>query len=68
MKTITSTNKKDWKTMLKDERYTVSLSFCGYGEPRYVVRFCDKWLGSYPYFDWALEGTQNHQFKRMNKL
>ena len=29
----------------RDRRYAVRLEFCGYAEPRYVVRFCGEWLG-----------------------
>lgn len=28
-----------------DARYTLTREYCGYAEPRYVVRFCDDWVG-----------------------
>lgn len=28
-----------------DARYTLSREYCGYAKPRYVVRFCDEWVG-----------------------
>lgn len=28
-----------------DPRYTLTREYCGYSEPRYVVRFCDDWVG-----------------------
>ena len=31
-----------------DERYSISLEYCGYKEPQYVARFCDEWLGCKP--------------------
>jgi hypothetical protein len=28
-----------------DSRYTIAMEYCGYAEPRYVVRFCGQWVG-----------------------
>lgn len=30
---------------MTDRRYRIALEFCGRSEPRYVVRFCDEWIG-----------------------
>ena len=32
----------------RDERYSVQLEYCGYEKPRYVLRFCDEFIGSFP--------------------
>jgi hypothetical protein len=28
-----------------DRRYTITLEWCGYERPRWVVRFCGDWCG-----------------------
>jgi len=28
----------------KDERYEITREYCGYVEPRLVLRFCGKWI------------------------
>jgi len=28
-----------------DKRYSITLEYCGYEEPRHVARFCDDWIG-----------------------
>lgn len=33
------------KHFKEDARYTLSREYCGYAKPRYVVRFCDEWVG-----------------------
>lgn len=33
------------KHFKEDARYTLSREYCGYKTPRYVVRFCDDWIG-----------------------
>lgn len=33
--------------MKKDRRYTINREYCGYSKPRWVVRFCGVWCGSY---------------------
>lgn len=30
---------------MKDKRYTIQREWCGYSTPRWVVRFCDRWVG-----------------------
>jgi len=34
--------------VLPDGRYSVKPEWCGYPEPRWVVRFCDEFLSSFP--------------------
>ncbi len=29
----------------KDRRYSIAQEYCGYDTPRWVVRFCDDWIG-----------------------
>jgi hypothetical protein len=31
--------------MKRDNRYTVTLEYCGEEKPRYIARFCGDWLG-----------------------
>lgn len=30
---------------MRDKRYTIRREWCGYAEPRFVVRFCGDWIG-----------------------
>lgn len=30
---------------MRDRRYRVAVEFCGRIKPRFVVRFCDEWVG-----------------------
>lgn len=30
-----------------DARFTLTREWCGYARPRWVLRFCGEWLGSY---------------------
>lgn len=32
---------------MSDKRFTISREFCGYSKPRWVVRYCGLWHGSY---------------------
>lgn len=41
--------------MVKDSRYTVRKEFCGHLQPRWVVRFCGDWAGSYATYKEARE-------------
>ena len=31
-----------------DERYSISLEYCGSLYPQYVARYCDEWIGCKP--------------------
>lgn len=50
---------------VEDKRYTVALEFCGYPEARYVVRFCDKWLGQSANLNDAIFIAICHQAKEV---
>lgn len=30
----------------RDRRYTITIEFCGFAKPHYVVRFCGDWIDS----------------------
>lgn len=37
-----------------DKRYTVTKEFCGYPEPRFVVRFCGEWVAQSLFYSGAV--------------
>ena len=43
-----------YRPIEKDARWTITREYCGYEKPRFVVRFCDEWVGSRAYFDSAV--------------
>ena len=43
-----------WKPIESDSRYTITREFCGYETARFVVRFCDKWIGQRQFYDSAV--------------
>lgn len=53
---------------VKDERYTIALEYYGYPEARYVVRWCDKWLGQSANLNDAIFIAICHQDERGLKL
>lgn len=38
----------------KDARYTIQKEYCGYPEPRFVVRFCGEFIGQSKFYGSAL--------------
>jgi hypothetical protein len=32
---------------MRDKQWTLTREYCGYAKPRWVLRFCDSWIGSY---------------------
>jgi hypothetical protein len=35
------------KTSELGGRYSINPEYCGYAQPKYVVRFCGTWIGCY---------------------
>jgi hypothetical protein len=50
----------------KDKRYTIALEYCGYVEPRYVLRFCDRWIMCSLDVSGATLTAINHNSERMS--
>lgn len=45
-----------------DKRYTINQEFCGYDEPRFVVRYCGEFVASHTDYETALlECSLNHE-------
>lgn len=42
------------RPLKSDKRYSINLEYCGYEEPRYVLRFCDEWVDSFAFYSSAL--------------
>lgn len=53
---------------MKDTKYTINLEFCGYKERRYVLRFCDEFIGSYTTKKDAILAQIFHDDERTLKL
>ena len=44
----------------KDARYSIRREWCGYAEPRWVARFCERWIGQSGTRDGALSLRDGH--------
>ena len=49
---------------MKDNRYTITLLWCGYSVKKYQLEFCGDWLGTYSTKESALLSMHDHQLKR----
>lgn len=47
-----------------DRRYSIEKEFCGYPEPRFVVRFCGDWICQSPYYTAAVMRAVGHNMQR----
>ena len=39
---------------INDKRYTITLEYCGYESPRFVLRFCGEWVEQFKDYDYAV--------------
>lgn len=51
-----------------DTRYSINKEFCGYPEPRYVLRFCGEWIGQSRFYSSVLTLAVGHNAKRKGAL
>lgn len=52
----------------KDKRYTITKEWCGYEEPRFVVRFCDEFIGQSAFYNSAVVMAVGHNAKRIDAM
>lgn len=50
---------------MNDKRYTIRPEWCGYVEPRFVVRFCNTWIGQRTTRSAALVLAAEHNANRL---
>lgn len=60
--------KENQQHYFTDERYTITLEFCGYPEQRYVVRFCNEFVSSHKIAIHAMTASRKHARNRGYKL
>ena len=53
------------ESMMNDKRYSIELEFCGYSTPRYVVRFCGKWIDQSVSKQTAIAAAVDHNINRL---
>lgn len=51
-----------------DQRYTVTLEYCGEALPRYIVRFCDDFVSSHSTYSAAVVRATGHRAVRQGAL
>lgn len=51
-----------------DKRYTITLEYCGYEKPRYVLRFCDEWVESFQFKSGAVVRAVGEKARREGAL
>ena len=51
-----------------DNRYTITLEFCGHETAMHVVRFCDAWLSCHKTKGAALVAAAGHAARRRGAL
>ena len=51
-----------------DERYSISLEYCGNKEPQYVARYCDEWIGCKPTKSEASIIALHHRMEFLEEL
>lgn len=51
--------------MYLDKRYQIAQEFCGYPEPRWVVRFLGQWIGQSASYQQAQDLAQIHNANRI---
>ena len=61
---ITESIKKSGNWYDIDDRYTINSECCGYIAPRYVVRFCDKYLSNHKTLASSYKAAHKHNKKR----
>lgn len=50
--------------LASDERYTITREFCGYEEPRFVLRFCGDYLANSKFYSSMLLLAMGESVKR----
>ena len=51
-----------------DQRYTIAREFCGHSKPRFVLRWCDEWIGSFATRGAAVVRAVGHKSTRNESL
>ena len=51
-----------------DQRYTIAREFCGHPKPRFVLRWCDEWIGSFATRRAAVVRAVGHKSTRNESL
>lgn len=52
----------------KDERYEISLEYCGYEHPMFTARFCDKLIGRSRFYSSAVMLAVGHNAERKGAM
>ena len=64
--TLEKITQASWSDGTRDKRYSVTLEWCGYETPRYVVRFCGEWISCHRGKTAAWNAAQAHKDNRTN--
>lgn len=67
-KNIQQPSQKSLQAAVKDQRYVITLEYCGTVLPRYVVRFCDTVICIEPTETKAIDFTRIAQQIRQSRL
>ena len=51
-----------------DKRYTITLEYCGYEKPKYVLRFCDDWIDCFTFKSAAIVRAVGEKARRNGAL
>jgi len=51
-----------------DSRYTITQERCGHTRPRFVLRWCDAWVGSFSSYSAAVVRAVGHKAARDGAL
>lgn len=68
MKNIQQPSQKSLQAAVNDQRYVITLEYCGTHVPRYVVRFCDTVVCIEPTETKAIDFTRIAQQIRQSRL
>ena len=57
-----------YRPIEKDPRYTITKEWTGKEKPQFVVRFCDEWICSSPFYSSAVARAVGHNAERRGAL
>jgi len=57
-----------YRPIYKDPRYTITKEWTGKEKPQFVVRFCDEWICSTPFYSSAVGRAVGHDAERRGAL